>query len=208
MNLQSIVNPYAATINPNFIGTLMASNGDVNEGDAEVTGSISGTVLTVSAVASGALAVNSVLSSDLIQPPCLVVAPLSVSLDGTGTYTISLPQVVASGAISATGTGKRIPQFVRTDGLTMQVQAVSGQDLAHVDGLNLQGVYRTVYMNGTIMGADRPGVNGGDLLLMPTHLANTGDTMDTWLVKQVVEPWDTGGWSKVIAVLQEDVQSQ
>ena len=90
----------------------------------------------------------------------------------------------------------------------MQVQAVAGQDLAHVDGLNQQGVYRVVYMNGRVEGVDRPGVNGGDILLIPTGLTATPPATDVWLVKEILEPWDTAGWSRVLVVLQQAVQYQ
>ena len=63
-------------------------------------------------------------------------------------------------------------------------------------------VNRVVYINGLVEGIDRPGVNGGDLLLIPTGLT-PGQSYDTWLVKGVPEGWDSPGWTKCYAVLQQ-----
>lgn len=206
MNLSALVNGCITAVNPNFTGSLMTSAGDVNEGDALCTGSIVGKTLTVTAVATGYLAVNSSLNAPLIQTPTLIVSQLTGTAGGIGTYAVSISQTAVSGAITATGTGKRVPQWTTTTGLAMQVQAVSGDDLRHVDGLNIQGVYRSVYMNGRIEGIDRPGVHGGDMLMIPTGLTSTPPAMDTWLVKEVMEPWSE--WSKCIVVLQQAVQYQ
>lgn len=203
MNLQAYANPYAAAVNPNFTGSIMASTGSTNEGDAVVTGSITGTTLTVTVVTSGALVVNSVLNSAVIEPATLIVSQLTGTAGGIGTYKVSRGQTVTSGTITATGTGKRVPGFTTTTGHTMQVQAASGQDLDHVDGLNLQAIYRSVYVNGTVHGVNRPALKGGDLLLIPTGLSATPPLTDTWLVKSVPEPWDAGGWTRVIVVLQQ-----
>ena len=209
MNLSAIVNPFVTAVNPNFIGSLKASTGDVGEGDAVVTGSISGTTLTVTDVTSGNLAANSELTAALIQPPTLIVSQLTGSpAGGIGTYRVSISQTLTSTTITATGTGKLIPSYSTTTGLVMQVQAVSGDELRHVDGLNIQGIYRAVYINGRIEGADRPGMKGGDLLMIPTGLTATPPAMDTWLVKEVMEPWDAAGWCKALVVLQGSGQYQ
>lgn len=208
MNLSSIANSLIVSVTPNLIGSVRVSNGAVNEGDAAFTGSISLTTLTVASMTTGSLAPNSVLTAPGMLSPTLIVAQLTGVSGGSGTYQVSLSQTLPSTAITATGTGKRVPQFITTTGLPMQVQAVEGQDLQHVDGLNQQGVYRVVYMNGLIEGIDRPGFSGGDLLLIPTGLTATPPAMDTWLVKEVLEPWDTPGWCKVLVVLQGLVQYQ
>lgn len=203
INLHGIANPYITPVNPNFIGSLKVSTGDVSIGDASVTGSIAADVLTVTAIASGSLAVNSALSSALILPATLITAQISGAAGGIGTYRVSRSQTVASGTITATGTGDRQPGYTTLAGLTMQVQALSGEALKHIDGLNQQGIYRTVHMNGQTQGVDRPATKGGDLLLIPTGLTATPPLADTWLVKEVLEPWDASGWSKVIVVLQK-----
>lgn len=208
MNLQALANPYIAAVNSNFIGSLMVSAGDIPEGDAVITGSITGTTLTVTAVASGALVINSVLNAPLVETATMIVAQITGTAGGIGTYKVSRAQTVISGTINATGTGKRIPQFVTTNGITMQVQAVTGGDLEHTDGLNLQTIARSVYLNGRAEGVDRAALKGGDLLLIPTGLTTTPPAMDTWLIRAVAEPWDTGGWTRVIVILQLEPQSQ
>lgn len=208
MNLNAIANSYCIAVTPNLIGSIMASAGSTRPGDAVFTGSIAGTTLTVTAVASGTLAVNSVLAATLVQPATMVQAQLSGTTGGIGTYRVSRSQTVTSQTISATGTGDRIPAYATVTGVSMQVQAVAGDDLKHVDGLNIEGIYRVVYVNGRLQGVNRQALKGGDLLMIPTGLATVPPLNDTWLISKVIEPWDTGGWCKVLVVLQENVQSQ
>jgi hypothetical protein len=69
--------------------------------DAQFTASIAGTTMTVSAVASGTLAVEQVLTDmtgDLI--PGTTITAFGSGSGGTGTYTISPTQTVASEAMS------------------------------------------------------------------------------------------------------------
>jgi hypothetical protein len=74
--------------------------GSTNTKSAQVTGSISGTTLTVSAVASGALAVGQTLSdnSGNIVTGTTITA-LGSGSGGTGTYTVSNSQTVGSETI-------------------------------------------------------------------------------------------------------------
>lgn len=74
----------------------------VTGGDAAVTGAIAGTVLTVSAVGSGELAVGQVLSGSGVTADTVITAKLA-GTGGTGTYTVSPSQTAASTAITATG---------------------------------------------------------------------------------------------------------
>jgi hypothetical protein len=179
----------------------MSSIGYGYPGDASFTASIAGPTMTVTAVASGSLIVGSVVSGgDVIQST--TVSDLGTGSGGVGTYTITPPQTVASGPMTSTGTGTRSRLYTTVAGLQMQVQAVSSDDLEHVDGLNISKVLRTVYVNGLIQGLDRPGVTGGDLLLIPTGLT-PGQANDTYLVVGIPEPWDSPGWTKCIVVLQQ-----
>lgn len=78
---------------------------------ASITGSISGTVLTVSAVASGTLAVGMMfISGPSGTIAGTTITSLGTGTGGTGTYNISASQTVASGTIllgvtKLTGTG-------------------------------------------------------------------------------------------------------
>ena len=68
--------------------------------DAVVTGSISGTTLTVSAVTNGALAVDQIITGTNIANGTRITA-LGTGTGGTGTYTVSFSQSVSSTTITA-----------------------------------------------------------------------------------------------------------
>jgi hypothetical protein len=111
-------------------------------------------------------------------------AVTAINPDASGRVYISTGQ--ATGA-----NGKRVPTYDRIDGVPMQVQPLSMQDvgrLQQMDGLNIEGVMRSVYINGAPKGADRVEMKGGDILYLIGHF---------WLVVAVLEPWDTAGWAKV-----------
>lgn len=92
--------------------------------------------------------------------------------------------------------GHRTPLTTDT-ALTGQVQALTGDDLKHIDGLNMQGVFRSVYLYGNIQGVVRSDGKGGDVLRFPQV---PGGAVQNWLVSQVMETWPT--WCRVIVCLQ------
>lgn len=92
--------------------------------------------------------------------------------------------------------GHRVPTTTSTV-VKGQVQAVSAETLRHIDGLNIEGLKRSVYLYGNAQGAVRPDAKGGDFLLFPQV---PGAPVQTWKIVQVVETWST--WCHVIAVLQ------
>ncbi|KVW96177.1 hypothetical protein [Thiobacillus denitrificans] len=67
-----------------------------------VTGSISGTTLTVSAVAAGSLSIGEVISGTGITAGTTITA-LGTGTGGVGTYTVSVSQTVASTTITTVG---------------------------------------------------------------------------------------------------------
>lgn len=67
------------------------------------TGSISGTTLTVTAVAGGLLTVDSVITGTGVTAGTKITAQLTGSFGLTGTYTVSASQTVSSTTISSTG---------------------------------------------------------------------------------------------------------
>ena len=71
-----------------------------NSTNAVVTGSISTTTLTVSAVTSGALSVGVVLSGTGVTSGTIITA-LGTGTGGVGTYTVSVSQTVSSRTITA-----------------------------------------------------------------------------------------------------------
>ncbi len=74
-------------------------------GQTSVTGSISGTTLTVTAVAAGALVVNGALAG--AAAGTVILSQVSGTPGGVGTYAVNISQTVASGTLTqpATDTG-------------------------------------------------------------------------------------------------------
>ena len=101
-----------------------------------------------------------------------------------------------SNGYTTDGAGKRTPQFT-TVYVQAQIQALSAQDLRHVDGLNISGVMRSVYIYGNVAGIVRTDQQGGDILQFAEI---PGGTVKNWLVSTVVETWPT--WAHVIVTLQ------
>lgn len=114
-----------------------------------------------------------------------------------------LGQYVASTGYTQAADYSQVPSYAAPVEAPMQVQALSGGDLRHVDMVNVQGVKRAVYMFGNAQGQVRIDAKGGDLLRFPQTL---GGTVNTWLVLAVLETWNptSPGWCKVGVVLQMD----
>lgn len=101
---------------------------------------------------------------------------------------------VSTGAYTRTGDAKRVPVYAQTDDVPMQVQPLTTKDLRFLDGLNVQGTQFAVYLNGSLLGVQRLGAKGGDLLAFDGKV---------WLTTAVIETWRTG-WCKVGVTLQMD----
>lgn len=97
--------------------------------------------------------------------------------------------------------GRPVPAYTNHADVPMQVQALSGKDLKHEQFVSMQGVKRSVYVQGNVQGVVRPDGTGGDRLIFP---ADRGGTPREWLVVVVLETWtpDSAGWCKVGVVLQ------
>ena len=94
----------------------------------------------------------------------------------------------------------RVPTYLSKP-VRVDVQALTGEEIQHVDALNIQGTLRAAWFNGIIQGLNRPAGAGGDILVLngPGVLAGT-----TWLCVHVLEDWDTSGWVHVVIQLQDD----
>lgn len=103
---------------------------------------------------------------------------------------------IKSTGYTTSSSGHRTPT---TESVTIkgQVQADSGELLKHIDGLNIQGVLRFVYLYGNAQGVVRPDAKGGDVLQFPQV---PGGPVQSWKVVHVMETWDV--WCKVIVQLQ------
>lgn len=81
--------------------------------------------------------------------------------------------------------------------ISAQVQALSYQDLRQIDGLNINGTRRAVYLSGSAMATVRNLQAGGDLVVFPVGTLPGGDI---WLVAYVLEQWPD--WAKCVLTLQ------
>ena len=85
---------------------------------ASVTGSIAGTTLTVTAVASGKLIIGQTISGGTIAAGTRITA-LKTGTGGTGTYTISISQTIASRTIAAVGTFTSLAMILTSNSLSV-----------------------------------------------------------------------------------------
>jgi hypothetical protein len=88
---------------------------------------------------------------------------------------------------------KQVPSYAAPVDGPGQIQALDADDIAQLDGLNIQGTIRAIYLRGTLAGVVRPDGTGGDLV------KRNGGTQ-TWLVVKVLESWPD--WTKAAICLQ------
>lgn len=86
---------------------------------------------------------------------------------------------------------KQVPGYAAPVTGPAQVQALDNDDLKQLDGLNVQGTIRAIYLRGVLAGVVRPDGTGGDLVEVDGQ---------NWLVVKVLEGWPT--WTKAAIVLQ------
>ena len=92
------------------------------------------------------------------------------------------------------GTGrKQEPAYLPDISGVAQMQALDGQDLKQLDGLNIQGKIKALYLTGDLAGVLRTDSKGGDIVIIDGR---------TWLVVKVLEGWAT--WTKAAIQLQSD----
>jgi hypothetical protein len=145
------------------------------------------TVLNVTATVAGVLQPGQQLydQGGVLLPGTTITGRLN-GAGQVGTYSVGKPQTVASETMT---TG-----FI----LTAQIQPLSFRDLAQLDGVNLSGEHKALYVNGRLDGVVRPRLKGGDVV-------TTRDGA-VWLVVQILESWSaTANWTKAVIMLQSDV---
>lgn len=90
------------------------------------------------------------------------------------------------------GAGARqVPTYAAAVDGPANIQALDANDIKQLDGLNIQGTLRAIYLRGALAGVIRPDGTGGDLVTFGSQ---------TWLVVKVLESWPT--WTKAAIVLQ------
>ena len=90
------------------------------------------------------------------------------------------------------GAGRRqVPSYAAPVTGPGQIQALDANDIKQLDGLNVQGTIRAIYLRGNLAGVIRPDGTGGDIVQI------SGQDR---LVVKVLEGWPT--WTKAAIVLQ------
>ena len=92
----------------------------------------------------------------------------------------------------------RLRSYAAAFGALAQAQPITTGDLRKLDALNLQGKFVGMYLFGKINGIVRATQQGGDLITVAS-----GAYVGVWLVKAVLEGWDSAGWCKVAVVQQQ-----
>lgn len=162
VNMKAYVNnatgqiSFAATASPTVGGTSTASTIAATTSTASsiavnsFTGTIAGNVLTVSAIATGALFPGQVLSggsgTNLINPATTVVKQLTGTIGSTGTYQVSVSQTYSSATI--TGSGATLTVGGTVTGYYAVGAVISGSGittgstiLAAISGAGIGGTY-------------------------------------------------------------------
>lgn len=91
--------------------------------------------------------------------------------------------------------GTQVEAYATFKEVPVQVQALTGKDLRQLEGLNLNGTLRAIYMNGRADGVVRSQMKGGDLVTL-----FSGPNVGVWLVNQVLEQWPD--WVKFACTMQ------
>lgn len=104
----------------------------------------------------------------------------------------NIPAVLKKYAGIIMGPGhKPIPSYLPDQNVTIQLQPISRGDMQHVDGMNLQGLAKVIYVNGNYFSVQRELEQGGDIFVI---------NGEQWLVVEPVELWPD--WCRLIVVLQ------
>lgn len=196
MNLHGIVAPYIGAVNPMLPVTVQISTGPgptAADGTQQptfatpgaLTGSIAADVLTVTTVSSGTLQGGQELAGAGIAAGTEIASQLTGTPGGIGTYQLSQIQ-------SASIASEPITTALN---MTAQVQPMSWGDLHSVEGLNLNGTRRKIYLYGQVDGVERVHRKGGDLITIAD-----GVDAGVWLVAQVLEQFPD--WVSAACTLQ------
>lgn len=199
MDLNSIAAPYIDVVNPRQSVSVQISTGPgtaARDGSQEptfatpgtITASIAGTVLTVSAVASGTLQSSQTLAGAGVASGTQIVEQLSGTPGKAGTYRLDREQAAA------------VASEAMTTALILlaQVQPITWGDLQLLDGLLLNGTKRKVYLYGSVDSVVRVNRKGGDLITIATGGQDDG----VWLVAQILEQYPD--WVSAAITLQNE----
>jgi hypothetical protein len=115
----------------------------------------------------------------------------------TDTVNPNIPVTIqASTGYTTGGVGMRqVPSYANPVSGYAQVQALTQEDLRHLDGLNIQGATYSIILRGPLNTAIRATSQGGDLVQFGGN---------TYLTVAVLEQWPL--WSRAAIRLQDDTQ--
>jgi hypothetical protein len=91
-----------------------------------------------------------------------------IAAGAIGTVNPFLPiSIRVSTGYSTDDDGTRVPSYAPAVSVPGQVQSLTFRDIQQIDGLNLQGTRRAIYVNGRVEGLVRVENRGGDLVTVP-----------------------------------------
>lgn len=96
-------------------------------------------------------------------------------------------------------TRKQVPAYIDTPAKG-QLQALDGDDLKQMLGLNIQGTIRAMYLYGSLAGVIRPDGSSQSHIIFTSNEAGVTKSRQ-WGVFKVLESWQT--WCKVAIVYQD-----
>jgi hypothetical protein len=106
---------------------------------------------------------------------------------------------VSASTGSTVGAGLRqVPTYAAPVSGPAQIQALDSVDLKQLDGLNIQGVVKAIYLRGALAGVVRANSQGGDKVVIAAPAPP--QFRGTWLVVKVLEGWPL--WTKAVINLQ------
>lgn len=108
-----------------------------------------------------------------------------------------------SDGYSTVASGKPEPFYRPAEKIVVQMQALSKEEIKHLDALNISNAETSIYADRQLSGVDRVTGSGGDLIefddsaKLPIGIRGT-----TWLITAVLEGWLANGWCKAAATRQ------
>lgn len=89
---------------------------------------------------------------------------------------------------------RQVPSYATAVSGPAQIQALDGSDLKQLDGMNLEGVLRAIFLRGPLAGVIRPDSKGGDIVTIAAAPDAPPALVGTWLTVKVLESWPL--WTK------------
>jgi hypothetical protein len=153
------------------VGTLTAAGAFAAYNGAQFTGSISGTTLTVTAVATGTLAVNQYLTGSGITSGTYITS-FSTGSGGTGTYNVNNSQTVSSETMYAGATVTAITPLPTDNSTKVATTAFVQSKVGTLGTMATQNASSVAITGGSITGTTVSG--SGVTAASAAAIANTG----------------------------------